>query len=85
MTVDMSALLQGLLFAAISGFGIDHFRLRSELAAFKVHVAENIPTKGDFRDLKAAVEKVDGRVESMIELLYAIKGQVGAQGHDGSR
>lgn len=85
MTVDMSALFQGLVSAAILGFGIDHFRLRSELGAFKVHVAENLASKGDIRELRVAVDKVDARVESMIELLYAIKGQVGAQGHDGSR
>ena len=85
MTVDLSALFQGLIGAAILGFGVDHFRLRSEVSAFKVHVAENLASKNDVKDLKSAVEKVDSRVESMIELLYAIKGQVGAQGHDGSR
>lgn len=85
MNLDLSQLFQLIAGAALIGFGTDHFRLRSELSAFKTYVAENHASKNDVKDVKVAVEKVDSRVESMIELLYAIKGQMGAMGHDGSR
>ncbi|MDQ8050704.1 hypothetical protein [Luteibacter sp.] len=35
MTVDLMAILQTVLTAGLIGFGADHFRLRSEVAAMK--------------------------------------------------
>lgn len=85
MNLDMSALLQLLAGASLVGFGADHFRLRGELSAFKTEVAKGYATNQAIDKVIAAVEKTDSRVESMIELLYAIKGQMGAMGHDGTR
>jgi len=85
MNVDLDALFQLVVGAAMIGFGTDHFRLRREMGGFRELVLKDYASKLDVDKVVSAVEKVDARVESMIELLYAIKGQVGAMGHDGTR
>lgn len=85
MNLNPESLFQALVVASIIGFGADHFRLRSSLSEFKTYVAQHYASKPDVAEVRTAVEKVDSRVEAMMALLYEIKGQMGAIGHDGSR
>jgi hypothetical protein len=81
----LPTLLASIALAMGSGLVVWVRGIERDNQKFREDAPNRYASKADISDVKTSVDRLDSRVESMIELLYAIKGQVGALGHDGSK
>lgn len=56
------------------------FIIKNDVAALRLHVAENYATNPDIQKLESQLEKVSTKIDSMLEVMYSIKAKVEAEG-----
>lgn len=58
------------------------FKVKSEISALRLHVAENYATNPDIQKMESHLADFGKKIDSMLEMIYVIKAEVGVRRGD---
>lgn len=79
ITVDPSVIATTIIGASLLALGGDHFRVRAELAALRLHVAENVVSNKDAEKIEHTLASVLERLDKVVVQLARMEGAMGVQ------
>lgn len=79
ITVDPSVIATSIIGVGLVGLVADHFRIRGELAALRLHVAENVVSNKDAEKIEHTLASVVERLDKMVVQLARMEGAMGVQ------